>query len=88
MAKIARVSVLLLSVMFSGCLSINFMSIKAPASKDITLADTEKIKPGMKEDEVISLLGSPISFGIDDEGRDYLHYEAGKISLVHRKYSC
>lgn len=82
MTKIASLSVLLSAVVLSGCIDINFMNIRAPGSKEITLADVEKVKPGMNEGEVISLLGPPISFGIDDEGRDYLHYETAKISLV------
>jgi hypothetical protein len=80
MIKYAKISAYILIALLSGC--VNFMSMKGTATRDITIGDVEKIKPGVGEKQVISILGSPQSFGIDDEGREYLHYEAGQLSRV------
>lgn len=82
MAKLAKVTAFILLALLSGC--VNFMSMKGTGTRDITIGDVDKIKPGMGEKQVISILGSPQSFGIDDEGREFLHYEAGKLSRVEK----
>lgn len=82
MVKFVKVSAFILLTLLVGC--VNFMSMKGAGTRDITISDVDKIKPGMDEKQVISILGSPQSFGLDDEGREYLHYEAGKLSRVEK----
>lgn len=81
MIKVTKsIAFMLLLLLLSGC--VNFMSMKVTGTGDITLSDVEKIKPGMEEKQVIALLGAPQSFGVDDEGREYLQYDTGKFSRV------
>ena len=78
--RFSRILSFVLLPLLCGC--VNFVSMKGIAARDITLSDTDKITIGMHEKQVISILGSPQTFGIDDQGREYLHYEAGKLSRV------
>lgn len=81
MARLAKIATLMMLALLPGC--VNFVSIKGTDfSRDIALSDADKIKPGMTEKQVVTLLGSPSSFGIDDQGREYLHYEAAKVSRI------
>jgi len=82
MARLARITAFIMLPLLCGC--INFMSAKGPESREITLDDVNKITSGMSEQELVYMLGSPQSFGIDGEGREYLHYEAGQLSRIDK----
>lgn len=56
--------------------------------KDLVISDFEQVKVGMRESEVVSILGLPGSYGVDEDGRFFLHYEeihrtsvAGRLGL-------
>lgn len=82
MTRLTRITAFIMLPLLCSC--INFMSVKDPESREITLDDVNKITSGMSEKELVSTLGSPLSFGIDGEGREYLHYEAGKSSRIDK----
>lgn len=82
MTRLARITAFIMFPLLGGC--INFTSMKTPESREITSDDVNKITPGMSEKELVLTLGSPQSFGIDGEGREYLHYEAGKLSRIDK----
>jgi len=43
--------------------------------KRFQFSEIDKIHQGMKEEEVIRLLGKPSAVGIDEQGREYLLYQ-------------
>jgi hypothetical protein len=63
-----------------GC--VNFITANMPMDKDIAIGDLDKIKPGMTEREVILIFGRPLSFGLDEDGKEYLRYEVSKFSKI------
>ena len=50
--------------------------------KDLVISDFEQIKVGMRESEVVSILGLPGSYGIDEDGRFFLHYMEVSSTVV------
>ena len=50
--------------------------------KDLELGDFNSINLGMDETEVVEKLGLPISYGIDEKGRNYLHYAEINTALL------
>lgn len=43
--------------------------------KKFQFSEIDKIHQGMKEEEVIGLLGKPTAVGVDEQGREYLLYQ-------------
>ncbi len=69
---------LIFMVLLSGC--VNFMSAKGESMATIDVGNLDKIRTGMTEKEVVTLFGPPQSFGIDDQGRHFIHFENWKFS--------
>jgi hypothetical protein len=65
-------------VVLSGC--INFIGVKGEGMAPIGINELDKIKVGMTEKEVVALFGTPQSFGLDDQGREFIHFENWKVS--------
>lgn len=76
---------LTLLVFLSGC--VNFMSAKGERMAAIGINDLDKVKAGMTEKEVVALFGPPQSFGIDDQGRHFIHFENWKISRTEESFA-
>ncbi len=70
-------SYLISMVLLAGC--VNFMSAKGEGMATIHAGDLDKIRTGMTEKEVVTLFGPPQSFGIDDQGRYFIHFENWKF---------
>jgi hypothetical protein len=71
-------------VFLSSC--INFMNAKLERMAPIGIKDLDKVKAGMTEKEVVALFGPPQSFGIDNQGRDVIHFENWNISRTERDF--
>jgi hypothetical protein len=85
MHHLARVAFYLtLLVFLSGC--VNFMSEKGSRMAAIGINDLDKLKAGMTEEEVVALFGPPQAFGIDDQGRHFIHFENAKISRTEGSF--
>ncbi len=67
-------------VFLSSC--VNFISAKSERMAPIGINDLDKVKAGMTEKDVVALFGPPQSFGIDDQGRDFLHFENWELSRI------
>ena len=75
---------LALLIFFSGC--VNFMSAKGEKMATFGINDLDKVSAGMTEKEVVALFGPPQSFGIDDQGRHFIHFENWKISRTEGSF--
>lgn len=85
MQHLARAILFLtLLVFLSGC--VNFMSAKGERMAAIGINDLDKVKAGMTEKEVVALFGPPQSFGLDDQGRHFIHFENWKISRTEESF--
>lgn len=86
MHHFARVALFLtLLVFLSGC--VNFMSAEGERMAEIGINDLDKLHAGMTEKEVVALFGPPQSFGIDDQGRHFIHFENAKISRTEGSFA-
>jgi len=65
-------SIFLLPLVLLGC---STGTIMVRAKKKFQFSEIEKIHQGMKEEEVIKLLGKPTAVGIDEQNREYLLYQ-------------
>ncbi len=72
--------VLLVAVSLALFNCVGVMNITVPTDKEITLNDITEIKAGMSEAAVIERLGRPLSFGVDRDGLEFLHYESANLS--------
>jgi outer membrane protein assembly factor BamE (lipoprotein component of BamABCDE complex) len=80
MWKIVKAAIAILGIsLLVGC-SAGTASIKTSADKDFEFNDVNKIKPGMREAQVVELLGKPSAFGTDEKGRQYLLYHRTSVS--------
>lgn len=70
----SAIAAALAGVLLSGCGVISG-SIKISTDKEFPFSEITKVTPGMKESEVISLLGKPTAFGMNDKARYYLKYQ-------------
>lgn len=82
MTRPVNVLAFLLPALLWGC--VNHMSIRGIEDSKITPNDIDMIEPGMSERQVIARLGNPQSFGVDENGRQYLHYETWNVSRVEK----
>ncbi len=83
LAKALLYSILLIS--FSGC--VNFMSAKGAKMATFGINDLDKVSAGMTEKEVVALFGPPQSFGVDDQGRHFIHFENWKVSRTEESFA-
>jgi hypothetical protein len=71
-------SLLASALTLGGCPTIS--TVRTSVDKEFQFADVQRVVPGMKESEVITLLGRPKAFGMDEQGKRYLIYQVTKIS--------
>ena len=82
MSRHVSIVFILLPALLCGC--VNLMSMQGPEDKIVRAGDIDAITPGMTEKQVVSRLGNPVSFGVDEDGREYLHYETWKFSRTEK----
>ena len=68
------------AVALGGC-GVVMGSFKMAADREFPLSEVSKVQPGMREGEVVELLGKPAAFGIDDQGCPYLAYNRTRQSV-------
>lgn len=76
--KIIAAGLLVGVIALGGCATGS--SVHTSIDKEFQFADVQRIVPGMKESEVVNILGRPNAFGADEKGNRYLLYLITKFS--------
>lgn len=66
------ISIFLFPLILLGCATA---TTTMRAEKRFQFSEIDKIHQGMKEEEVVKLLGKPAAAGVDEQGREYLLYQ-------------
>jgi hypothetical protein len=66
------IGISLFPLIFLGCATA---TTTMRVEKRFQFSGIDRIHQGMKEEEVIRLLGKPTAIGIDEQGREYLLYQ-------------